>query len=306
MSKKKFLITNNNQSLRLDNFLVKNGFNFALIQKLIRKKQIKVNQKNAFAAYKLKLDDQIEIPNNLIAINESKQKNSAKKNINQQKLAQIIKAIIFKDENLIAIDKPSGIAVQGGSKIDFNIAEILSHLKFEKNEIPHLVLRLDKDTSGILLIARNRAAADILTQAFKNKTIHKTYLALVKGAPTRKIGVINIPIIKKYHGKIEKVYKDEIGGKEAITNYKLLKIFAKENCSLLELQPITGRTHQLRVHCKEIGNPIIGDGKYGGKNAFIAGRSNSLHLHAWKISLADFFGKKLLIETKLPDFANII
>ena len=173
---------------------------------------------------------------------------------------------------------------------------VLPYLKFDQDQTPRLVHRLDKDTSGILLIARNRGVAEILLEKFKNKKINKTYLALIAGTPVKKIGEINLPLLKKYQGKNEKVYVDE-DGKEAITQYKILS--SQNNISLVELKPITGRTHQLRVHLKEIGYPILGDYKYGKRdhNAF-----KRLALHAFKIEILDFFGENLAIKSELPEF----
>ena len=161
--------------------------------------------------------------------------------------------------------------------------------------------RLDRDTSGILLLARNRKTAALLTDAFKNKTISKTYLALVKGCLTKEVGIISMPLLEKTFGNTKKVFKSD-EGKEAITHYQLLKNYG--DYSLLELKPITGRMHQLRVHCKEIGYPIIGDQKYG-KGTVDFGRTigfNRLCLHSFTIEIADFFGKKLLIKSKEPEF----
>lgn len=300
MAKNSFTVDIDNNGTRLDKFLAKSGYGFALAQKMIRQKQIKVNGHKESADYRLQTDDQIEIFANFTSNFTFAKKTSDSKTIDQKKLKLIKAAIIFKDDNLLAIDKPQGIAVQGGSKIGFSINDALPYLKFEKEETPRLVHRLDKDTSGVLLIARNRATADLLIDAFRNKTIEKTYLAHVKGSPSNQSGTISIPLIKKFSGQSEKVYKDETLGKEAITHYQILENYG--DYSLLELKPVTGRTHQIRVHCKEIGHPIIGDSKYGGKNAFIDGLSNRLHLHSFKILINDFYGKKLEIVTKAPDF----
>lgn len=289
--------------IRLDKFLLKHNISFALAQKLIRQKQIKVNDKKVPAAYRLCLGDNIEIYADLLTI-PSNQTIKTKK-FNPEILKRIKEAVIFQDKNLIALNKPQGLAVQGGSNVSFSIDDALSFLKFDLEETPKLVHRLDKDTSGILLIARNRSSADLLTDAFRSKTINKVYLALVKGIPSKVEGKIDIALAKKYHGNEEKVYPDK-DGKEAITYYKILKSDLELNCSLLELRPITGRTHQLRVHCKEIGHPIIGDGKYGGKSAFIEGLPDRLCLHAWRITIDDFFGEKLEIKTKRPLFYNLI
>lgn len=297
---KRLTINHDSAGLRLDKFLIKQKISFVLVQKLIRQKQIKVNDRAAPASYKLELGDQVLIPADLMLTPVK----SNKKN-NPEIIKKIKNAIIFQDENLIVIDKPSGLAVQGGSGINFSVDDALPFLKFDEVQTPKLVHRLDKDTGGLLLIARNRAAADILTEGFRNKKISKVYLALVKGILSKKEGKIDIALTKKYHGEEEKTYPDQ-SGKEAITYFKVLKSSERLNCSLLELRPITGRTHQLRVHCKEIGHPIIGDGKYGGKSAFGEGLPNRLCLHSYQITIDDFFGKKLDLKTNKPVFAGLI
>jgi 23S rRNA pseudouridine955/2504/2580 synthase len=253
-----------------------------------------------------------------------------KPQISAQKIKNFLATIIYQDKNLIAINKASGLATQGGSGVELSVDDLLvclknlpkkndsSQKKSDENsaqvspeldnialgvDSPQLVHRLDKDTRGILLIARNKKSAEFLTKAFKEKTIEKTYLALVNGAVKKDSGIINIPLRKKFVGKNEKVYPDFEEGKEAITNFKVRKTF--DDYSALELNPITGRTHQLRVHCKEIGHSIINDVKYGGIGVVRKELSNRLCLHAYKIKLNDYFGKELLIETEIPEFFKI-
>ncbi len=298
--------------LRLDKFICRKfDISFGLAQKIIREKKVKVNGNRVDAAYKTQLSDQVEIFANLAKRFEIHKK---KPIISDDKIKKFRSWIIFEDENLIAINKPSGLATQGGSSVDISVDDFLAPQNLQ------LVHRLDKDTSGILLLAKNSAAADFLTLAFKNKTIAKAYLALVCGSVKKESGVINIPLRKKILGKNEKVQPDFDEGKEAITEFKLLKIFKKksvkkilthgfseeeekdESYSLLELKPLTGRTHQLRVHCKEIGHPILNDVKYGGKKTLRKEVCKRLCLHAYKIEIADYFGKKLEIKTEMPEF----
>lgn len=289
---------------RLDKFLCKEfDISFALAQKLVRQKKVKVNQQRAEISQRLCENDIVEIFSDL----PKRRENSAKKKpkISEQKLKKFESWKIFENENLLAINKPSGIAVQGGSGIEFCVDDVLSHLNLERSaqEKLQLVHRLDKDTSGVLLIAKNHQAAEILTDSFRKKTIQKTYLALVYGIVKKEEGTIEIPLRKKFQGKNEKVMPDFDEGKEAITHFKLLKIFKKHDpekaYSLLELKPVTGRTHQLRVHCKEIGHPILNDIKYGGKKVERKDVSNRMCLHAQKIFLKDFFGKEVEIEVNV-------
>ena len=300
--------------LRLDKFLCQNfDIPFGLAQKLIREKKVKVNGVRVDAAYKTEDADQVEVFSDLKPRLNTEKK---KPQVSAQKIKNFLATIIYQDENLIAINKPSGLATQGGSGIELSVDDLLFCLKdSSKNntvkdaapalgaDSPQLVHRLDKDTSGILLIARNKKSAELLTKAFKEKTIEKTYLALVNGVVKKTSGTINIPLRKKFVGKNEKVYPDFEEGKEAITNFKVRKTF--DDYSALELNPITGRTHQLRVHCKEIGHSIINDVKYGGIGVVRKELSNRLCLHAYKIILRDYFGKELLIETEIPEFFRI-
>jgi len=314
--------------LRLDKFLCQNfDIPFGLAQKLIREKKVKVNGVRVDAAYKTEDADQVEVFSDLKPRLNTEKK---KPQISAQKIKNFLATIIYQDENLIAIDKPSGLATQGGSGVELSVDDLLFCLKNlpKKNNLsqkkgdenssklapesenialgvdsPQLVHRLDKDTSGILLIARNKKSAEFLTKSFKEKTIEKTYLALVNGAVKKASGTINIPLRKKFVGKNEKVYPDFEEGKEAITNFKLRKAY--DDYSSLELNPITGRTHQLRVHCKEIGHSIINDVKYGGIAVVRKELSNRLCLHAYKIKLNDYFGKDLVIETEIPEFFKV-
>jgi len=307
--------------LRLDKFLCQNfDIPFGLAQKLIREKKVKVNKVRVDASYKTQDADHVEVFADLKPRLNTEKK---KPQVSAQKIKNFLASIIYQDENLIAVNKPSGLATQGGSGIEISVDDLLFCLKNlpnknlgdnsqlatspaksgPENDSPQLVHRLDKDTSGILLIARNKKTAEFLTASFKNKTIEKTYLALVAGVVKKTEGVIKIPLRKKFVGKNEKVYPDFEEGKEAITNFKVLKTYYDH--SALELNPITGRTHQLRVHCKEIGHPIVNDIKYGGIDVARKEIANRLCLHAYKIKLTDYFGKELVIESEIPEFFKI-
>jgi len=270
---------------RIDKFLCqKYDISFALAQKIIRQRKIKVNNKKVNPDYKLNEGDEIAIFGEL-KIRNLKQKKVISEN--SETFKKFLSYIIYEDENLLVINKPSGLAVQGGSGIKISVDDYIKGKNWQ------LVHRLDKDTSGVLLIAKNNESADFLTNLFKNKQITKIYLAIVNGVVKKDFGVINIPLKKKMGNKNEKVYPDLIDGKEAITNYKLLKTY--EDYSLVELNPITGRTHQIRVHLKEIGHPIIGDVKYGGRSVLRSEISKRLCLHAKKIIIDDYYGKRLEI-----------
>jgi 23S rRNA pseudouridine955/2504/2580 synthase len=289
----KIKIEANDQDQRLDKFLFKTfEITFSLAQKLIREKKVKLNGAKIEPSHKILENDEVDIHHDL------KPRGLQEKNhpiISKQKIEKFFSWKIFEDENILAIDKPSGVAVQGRSLKDVSIDDILNQLK-KDNVNFFLVHRIDRDTSGVLLLAKNKKAAALLSECFKDKIIAKTYFAIVYGDVKKEKGEINIPLKKKKVGLTEKVYPDFEQGQEAISKFILKKNFGEY--SFLELMPITGRTHQLRVHCKEIGHPIIGDVKYGGKKV----SSKRLCLHAMKVEIKNYFGKKLLIEAPMPEF----
>ena len=286
------LVNQDLASLRIDKLLCKKfDISFSLAQKLVREKKIKVNDKKADTNYKAQVGDTILIFVNLPPRIEN---NYSKPTISKQKQQKFWDTKIFEDENIIVVNKPSGLATQGGSGIDISVDDFINLKNYQ------LVHRLDKDTSGLLLIAKNNLSAEFLTNCFKNKTINKTYIGLVYGHVKKEVGTIDIPLAKKRIGKNEKVQADIEFGKSAITKYKVLKHF--NDYTELELSPITGRTHQLRVHCKEIGHPILNDMKYGGKKVLCKEKFPRLCLHAYKINIENYFGKTLNIQTPRPNF----
>ena len=272
---------------------------FARLQKLLRSGQVRVNGKRVKAGHRLDIGESIRIPP-LKATGPVPRPKKTPKPMPQRWISAIKQTVIFMDEDVIAINKPAGLAVQGGSGTDVHVDGLLDTLQLDGPERPRLVHRLDKDTSGVLLLARTGKAAAVLTRAFKDKTTRKLYWALVAGLPQMNSGEIDMPLSKQPGSGGEKITGDLTFGLEART---LFRIEARHGriAAWLALSPITGRTHQLRVHCAEAGFPILGDGKYGGRGAFRDGLSNALHLHARAI---DFphpeTGHRVVIEAPLP------
>lgn len=260
------------------------------LQKLLRTKQIKVDGKRAETSTRLVAGQEIRLPP---LDNEKAEK---KENLLSDKdIEYITSKVIYKDNNIIVLNKPSGLAVQGGTNTSRHIDGMLEALKFENNEKPKLVHRIDKDTSGILLLARNRKYADILTKAFREHTLQKTYLALVRGCPDKFEGIINFPLDKT--GERMQVVRD---GQKAITEYEVLDNAAKKY-ALIEARPLTGRTHQIRVHLEAIGTPILGDNKYFGSARLRLNEvADKLYLHAYKIDLSVIYNKKMIIKAEPP------
>jgi len=210
-------------------------------------------------------------------------------------------AVLHRDEAVIVIDKPAGLAVQGGTGTERHLDAMLDALRFDAAERPRLVHRLDKDTSGVLVLARSAAAASALAAAFRGKAVRKVYWALTVGVPKPRQGRIDLPLAKLMGSGGERVVADDEDGKRAITFYRTIA-HAGAKIAWLALEPQTGRTHQLRAHAASIGTPILGDGKYGAALAHPAGVPNArrLHLHARAIEFPHPGGKRLAVTAPLP------
>jgi len=269
---------------RLDRYLLKQfpHLNFAQVQELLRTGQIRVGGKRAKASDKLEGSAELRLPPQINDIESSNEYTLSKQ---QQKTLE--RAILYRDADMMVLNKPSGLAVQGGSGIYENLDDMLkSWAKDQTVPIqPKLVHRLDKETSGVLLIALHREAAAALALAFKQRTMEKLYWALVVGVPQLQQGRVDAAILKNNSVFGDKMQIDE-DGKKARTDYRIItKVF--KQAAWLELRPQEGRTHQLRVHCAALGTPIQGDDKYSERKDFIQGEgiSEQLHLHCRQMSI---------------------
>ena len=269
----------------------------SIYQKALRTGRIRLNGKKSEGNVRVFEGDVVEVRGDITSPDTEQAPREKQPMKLTLELAQEAQSwVLYKDKDILVINKPAGLAVQGGSKVTKHLDGLLPALQFDGKQIPRLVHRLDKDTSGIMLLARHVAAASELQRAFVNKTIQKTYLALVVGVPNPYSGEIesNLDKIARGEDSREMVRSVDEDGKRAITRYRTIEHLAKK-MALVELEPITGRTHQLRVHMAEMKCPIVGDGKYGGGAAHIKGGveiSGRLHLQAWRISLPPMFGKK--------------
>jgi len=198
------------------------------------------------------------------------------------------------------LNKPTGLATQGGTKTTQHVDGLLDGLQYDNEGRPKLVHRLDKDTSGALLVARTSRAAAFFAKAFSGRTARKVYWALVVDVPSIEDGMIELPIAKQPGTGGEKMHVDEAEGAPARTRYRVIER-AGNRAAWVELQPFTGRTHQLRVHMAAIGHPIVGDGKYGGAAAFLTGGiSRKMHLHARRIKVDHPDGGSIDVTAELP------
>jgi 23S rRNA pseudouridine955/2504/2580 synthase len=286
---------------RLDRWFKRHypGLTHGRLEKLLRTGQIRVDGKRAHAGDPVAPGQAIRVPP-LPETPAPSPKPSAPR-ARPQDVALLRDAVLYRDDWAIVVNKPAGLAVQGGTNTDRHVDALLDGLRFESKERPRLVHRLDKDTSGVLLIARNPAAAAFFTGAFRDKTTRKVYWAITVGLPELRQGRIDLALAKRagIRGG-ERVHADE-EGKSAITYYTVVD-HAGTRASWLALLPVTGRTHQLRAHCAEIGTPILGDGKYGGSGAQLAGgaAARQLHLHARSLDIPHPQGGTLSVTAPLP------
>ena len=285
---------------RIDKFFHRRNLqlSFSVIQKQIRIGFIKVNNLKVKAHYKIQEKDIIQYGISINFANDIKKDYSIKK-IYSEEIARIKEKIIFEDNLLVALNKPSGIAVQGGSKIKLNIDLILPYL-IESDERLRLVHRIDKFTSGILILAKTKEASRKLTKLFKENKIKKKYWAIVLGTPKKEKGNIILPLNKKFILGQEKVVVDHDSEKYAETYYCIKE--KTEKLSLLEIVPKTGRTHQIRVHLQSIKKPILGDHKYYTSIDKVKCKKKiNMHLHAKELNFS-LEGKDYSLSASLPQY----
>jgi 23S rRNA pseudouridine955/2504/2580 synthase len=220
--------------------------------------------------------------------------------LSEDEIAFVNEIVIHRDPQAIVVNKPPGLATQGGTKTRTHLDGLLDGLADDAGNRPKLVHRLDKDTSGALLLARTARAAGFFSKAFSGRTARKVYWAIVVGVPSVEDGYIDLPLGKQPGTGGEKMHVDEEEGLPARTRYRVVER-AGNRAAWVELQPLTGRTHQLRVHMAAIGHPIVGDGKYGGQDAFLTGAiSRKLHLHARRLRIDHPDGGQIDVTAELP------
>ena len=270
---KSYTVDDDYNDSRLDKWFKNKIINLphSLLEKILRQNKVKVNKKKTKASYRLQIGDLIEIYD-ISKFKPVNKKEKIKYLPKKKEIGDYDDYVIEDNENFIVINKPTGIPVQSGTKSFKNIIDILKNTKYFKNSKPFIVHRLDKETSGVLIIAKNRKYAQLFTSLFRIRKIHKTYLAIVYGKVEKSIKTMKDDLI--YYENNKKIIQ------KAVSNLKIIK--SNEGFSYLELNPITGRKHQLRKQLLKIGCPIIGDDKY-----FLNDRKRikmkNLMLHAYKI-----------------------
>jgi len=287
---------------RLDRWLSGrfSGVGHGRLQKWFRTGQLRIDGKRVKGNARLEQGQDVRVPPFVIkAVSDRKMRPEL---MDQGLVAELMNRILYEDRDILAIDKPVGLAVQGGSGTTRHLDGVLDGLKLGATERPRLVHRIDKDTSGVLLLARNITAARWLTARFRERETRKLYWALVAGLPKLMYGEIELAIIKRAGRNSERVEIDETVGRRAVTSYRVLD-YAGRTASWLALEPHTGRTHQLRVHTASgLNTPILGDGKYGGPKAFLEGfgGSKQMLLHARAVRLFNPDGQKIEIVASPP------
>lgn len=293
------LITEEDIGQRIDNFLIKK-FSFlpkTLLYRMIRKGEIRVNSKRIGPFYRLNQGDHLRLPPKLL--NQPTSNKSVPAHISKHQGKQLLQSVIYENDDLIILNKPAGLAVHAGSSVAFGLIEIL---KCACSQWPglELVHRLDKDTSGCIMLAKSRKSLVCLHTLMREGNIDKQYYALVKGSWSHG-KVVELPLARRSGKFSERLVHVDAHGERALTHFTVMKRFP--NATLLRASPITGRTHQIRVHAAYMGHPIIGDVKYGchRTNAILKQHGlERLCLHACSLEIP-LARDKIKVVAPLPD-----
>lgn len=292
---RKILIDDEQAGQRIDNFLRRQlpGLPKGRLYRILRRGEVRVNGGRVRAAYKLVSGDEVRIPP--VRINTGPDAPAA------GKIADLERQVLFEDKRLLVINKPSGLAVHGGSGVSHGVIELLRAARPELRDLS-LVHRLDRETSGCLVLAKRRSALRELHQKFRDGTVAKNYLALVIGDWQLGGQLVDAPLLVEHRKNGERHVVVSGAGKPAQTKMRLSRTFGKY--SLLQCQPLTGRTHQIRVHALHLGHPVAGDERYGDPEANATARKlglKRLFLHAQSISFPDDSGNDLHFTAPLAD-----
>ena len=300
-------VTEDEADIRLDRWFRRHfpATTQGAIQKLCRTGQVRVDGARAETSTRLAPGQSIRIPPLPTAAPAAK---AAPAPFNPTIQRELEAMILHSDDHVIVLDKPPGLAVQGGPGITRHLDGLLDGLRMGSPHRPRLVHRLDRDTSGCLVLARTPGTAAKLAASFRGRDVNKTYWAVVAGRPVPVEGRIDLPLLRYTGPRGERsvpATRDDKDASRAVTDFRTLD-HAGQKLAWLELSPITGRTHQLRVHCVALGAPIVGDDKYhepdhnGAGTAIIEGLSDRLHLHARALDLPHPAGGRLIVEAPLP------
>lgn len=294
------IIADDDDGIRVDRWFSRHfpALTHGRLEKLLRKGEVRVDGKRAKSADRVAAGQIMRLPPQVIHDKVEERVKPAPVVKTSRRLEDLI---LYMDKNLIVLNKPSGLATQGGSGLKEHVDGMLDQLSFEKNTRPKLVHRLDRDTSGVLLVARTSQAAAGLSRALAGRDASKIYWALVKGVPKQKHGIVKAALAKEgVRGKGERMtVSEDDDAKFALTEYAVMGQAGQE-FAWVAARPVTGRTHQIRVHLASLGTPIVGDFKYGGTDAKGKGAIvDKLHLHARSIDIPRPDGGRLQVTAPL-------
>jgi len=300
---RQFTIGEDDNGIRLDRWFKRNlpQIGFATVSRWARTGQIRVDGKRAKPDDRLSEGQVLRVPPGGEQAPGGR-KPKQRRELKPEEIAEAHAMVISETKSAIVLNKPPGLATQGGSKTNKHVDGLLdAFVEDDDTPRPRLVHRLDKDTSGVLLIARTPGSAASYSKRFSGRSARKVYWALIVGVPDVKEGTIDAPLAKQPGSGGEKMHVDLENGQPAKTRYRVVETAGKK-AAWVELEPLTGRTHQLRVHLEAIGHPIVGDGKYGGQDAFLTGSiSRKMHLHARRLVISEPGGGKMDVTADLPD-----
>jgi 23S rRNA pseudouridine955/2504/2580 synthase len=299
---RQFTVAADDDGIRLDRWFKRHlpEASFNLVSRWARTGQLRLDGKRAAPGDRVEAGQTIRVPPAEAAA-AAAPRAVQRPALSEDEQAFVREMVVHEDAQAFVLNKPPGLATQGGTKTVQHLDRLLDALADEKGQRPKLVHRLDKDTSGVLLVARTARAAGHFAKAFSGRTARKVYWALVVGWPSVPEGVIDAPLAKQPGSGGEKMHVDEKDGLPARTRYRMID-HAGNRATWVELQPMTGRTHQLRAHMAAIGHPIVGDAKYGGPAAFLTGGiSRKMHLHARRLRIDGTDGKAIDQTAELPD-----
>jgi len=296
-----FTVREDDDGIRLDRWFKRHmpDVSFNLVSRWARTGQLRLDGKKAAPGDRIEMGQQIRVPPPDAVPARTARPQVKRETLTEDEAEFVREMVIYNDANAFVLNKPPGLATQGGTKTTQHLDRLLDGLADEGGR-PKLVHRLDKDTSGALLVARSARAAGHFSKAFQARTARKVYWALVVGVPDRDEGLIELALAKQPGTGGEKMHVSEEHGLAAKTKWRKVD-HAGNSTAWVELQPLTGRTHQLRAHMAAIGHPIVGDAKYGGPDAFLTGGiSRKLHLHARRIRIDAPGGGMIDVTAELP------
>jgi 23S rRNA pseudouridine955/2504/2580 synthase len=296
-----FTVNEDDDGIRLDRWFKRHlpEVSFNLVSRWARTGQLRLAGKRAVPGDRVEAGQEIRVPPLEAAPARAGRREPKRTTLTDDEEQFVREMVIYEDSSAFVLNKPPGLATQGGTKTHQHLDRLLDGLGDERGR-PKLVHRLDKDTSGALLVARTARSAGHFAKAFSGRTARKVYWAIVVGVPDAAEGLIDAPLAKQPGTGGEKMHISEEHGLPAKTRWRVIDR-AGNRAAWVELQPLTGRTHQLRAHMVALGHPIVGDAKYGGAEAFLTGGiSRKLHLHARRIRIDAPDGGKIDVGAELP------